>query len=143
MILYLDTSALVKLLVEEPESELVVQLTEVSDTVVTSRIAYVEARSALARRRREKVLDAETHAHALKSLTQLWANLVTVELDEFRAGDLTGTHDLRAFDAIHLASALIVRAHARDVPFHFCSFDVRQRVAAAAEHLDVVPPVIR
>ena len=82
MILYLDTSALVKLFVTEPSSELVAQFTEDSDTVVTSRIAYVEACSALARRRRENVLDAQAHLSAQKLLRERWDDLVTVELDE-------------------------------------------------------------
>jgi predicted nucleic acid-binding protein len=139
VILYLDTSALVKLFVVEPASELVAEFTEGSDTVVTSRIAYVEACSALARRRREKLLDAAAHLRAQKALLERWDDLVTVELDEIDAGDLTSRHDLRAFDAVHLAAALKVRAYSNDVPFQFCSFDGRQRIAAAAENLVVIP----
>lgn len=139
MILYLDTSALVKLFVIEPASELVAEFTEGSDTVVTSRIAYVEACSALARRRREKLLDAQAQLRAQKALRERWDDLVTVGLDEFEAGSLTSKYDLRAFDAVHLAAALKVRAHSKDIPFQFCSFDIRQRTAAAAENLVVIP----
>ena len=139
MILYLDTSALVKLLVTEPESPIVAKLTEAAHTVATSQIAYVEACSALARRRRERLLDAETYLHARKTLAEHWLDLAAVELDEIQSGDLTHKHDLRAFDAVHLAAALSLRKNAKHVAIQFCSFDERQRAAAARENLIVLP----
>ena len=54
MIAYLDTSTLVKLYVEEPESLDVKNLVSASDVLSTSLIAYAEARDAFARRFREK-----------------------------------------------------------------------------------------
>ncbi len=48
MILYLDTSALVKLYVSEEGSEIVRGAVESAGRVATSRIAYAEARAALA-----------------------------------------------------------------------------------------------
>ena len=54
MILYLDTSSLVKLYVDEPGSEDVLRLVDQAELVTTSVVAYAEARAALARRRREK-----------------------------------------------------------------------------------------
>ena len=50
--IYLDSSALVKLLVLEQGSDLVWQVIG-NESVVTSRITWVEARAALARRERE------------------------------------------------------------------------------------------
>jgi predicted nucleic acid-binding protein len=47
MILYLDTSALVKLYVKEPGSKAVRVLLERAHVVSTSRVAYVEMRADL------------------------------------------------------------------------------------------------
>ena len=54
MILYLDTSALVKLYVVEPHSNKVRKWAEEAEIVATCRIAYPEALSAMNRRFRQK-----------------------------------------------------------------------------------------
>jgi predicted nucleic acid-binding protein len=53
MVIYLDTSALIKLYVEE-ESREIVEEAVVAAAIVTSTITYAEARSGLARRLREE-----------------------------------------------------------------------------------------
>jgi uncharacterized protein with PIN domain len=54
MVLYLDTSSLVKLYVAEEDSKEIADLVGSATVVATSIITYVEARSAFARRFREK-----------------------------------------------------------------------------------------
>ena len=61
MILYLDTSALVKLYVEEEGSDEVKKACEQAQVVVTSRLAYAEARSAFARAWRERRFDTQDY----------------------------------------------------------------------------------
>lgn len=56
MILYLDTSSLVKVYIAEAGSDEVQALVASAAVVTTSRIAYPEMRAALARRRRERTL---------------------------------------------------------------------------------------
>ena len=73
MILYLDTSSLVKLYVEEPGSEHVWQRVELATSVATSTVAYPETRSALARRRREHILSSAGFAVARRALDAEWA----------------------------------------------------------------------
>ena len=53
MILYMDTSSLVKLYVDEVHSEAVHRWVQVVNVIATSRVAYPETLTALARRRRE------------------------------------------------------------------------------------------
>ena len=53
MMLYLDTSALVQLYVDEKKSKTVKQAVHQADAVATSLLAYTEARAAFARSRRE------------------------------------------------------------------------------------------
>src|SRR5207302_6827657 len=63
-----DTSALVKLYVDETGAPLVRQGVQGADAVATSEIAYVEIRAALARRRRDGALRAGDHRRLLRRL---------------------------------------------------------------------------
>lgn len=111
MILYLDTSSLVKLYVVEPGSRAVQREVERAELVTTSVLAYAEARAALARRRREKSLTPAGYRRARSAFEADWPRLLTLEVAESlarRAGDLAERHRLRGFDALHLASYLTV-----------------------------------
>jgi uncharacterized protein len=61
MILYLDTSSLIKIYVDEPGSEIVRRLLGQASIVSTSVIAYPESRTALGRLRREGTLTLLDH----------------------------------------------------------------------------------
>lgn len=112
MICYLDTSALVKLLLQDEEgAELVGTIRDAADVVVTSRITYPEARAALAAATRAGRMVAREHARAKRELARAFGSLAVVELHPLlaeAAGDVADRFDLRAYDAVHLASALVV-----------------------------------
>jgi len=112
LILYLDTSALVKLYAEEEGTETVELAVDEAQAVATSAVAYAEARAALARKLREDVFSPEEHSEAVEALGEDWESVYKPEVTEDlvrAAGDLAEVHALRGFDAIHLASALLVR----------------------------------
>ena len=112
MILYLDTGALVKLYAEEEGTETVERAVDEAETVASSVVAYAEARAALARKLREGVFSPEEHIEAVEALNEDWETLETPEATQDlvrEAGGLAEEHALRGFDAIHLASALLVR----------------------------------
>ncbi len=139
MIVYLDTSALVKLYVEEDGSDDVAKWVAAARFVATSRVAYPEARAALARRRREGGLTAGALRGAVRDLDRDLGRYVVVELDTAiaaSAGDLAERRALRGFDALHLASALSLEAYFRPTPA-FVAFDRKLTLAAAAEGLVV------
>lgn len=139
MILYLDTSALVKLFFQEAGSKLVVDLVDKADSVITSQVAYAESCSALARRKRDKRLSDDEFETAKKHLDEMWPQMDTALVDEIKAGELAIKHVIRGFDAIHLAAALELRRAAhKPIEVTFCSFDERQNEAARAEDLTVV-----
>jgi predicted nucleic acid-binding protein len=71
MILYLDTSSLVKLYLDEVYSEAVHRWAQEAEVLATSRVAYPETLAALARRWREGVLTDETHADITNQMQQL------------------------------------------------------------------------
>jgi predicted nucleic acid-binding protein len=109
MILYLETSNLVKLYVEEPDSEDIKIRVAESDVVATSLVSYVEARAALARKFREKGLTARDYESIKSDLSSDWDSLFVLNLTNALAkiaGNLAEKHGLRGYDSIHLASAL-------------------------------------
>jgi predicted nucleic acid-binding protein len=119
LILYLDTSALVKLYAEEPGSDEVRNAAREARGVAVSEVGYVETRSALARKEREGFFSTEEHDVAVESLKRDFrevylARPVTGEVIA-RAGELVREHTLRAYDAIHLATALALREEASEL----------------------------
>lgn len=119
MILYLDTSALVKLYVQEEHREDVRRAVRAAEVVAISEIGFVEARSAFARREREGTFSEEGHDREVRRLRRDFDEgylvcPVTAEVVA-RAGVLARKHALRAYDAVHLATALALRDEAREV----------------------------
>ncbi len=117
MILYLDTSALVKLYAEESGSDEVREAVKEARATAVSEICYVEARSALARREREGSFSEEEHDVAVEQLRRDFEEVyvlrpVTGGIVSL-AGELARRHALRAYDAVHLATALDLREEAR------------------------------
>ncbi|GAB3384404.1 type II toxin-antitoxin system VapC family toxin [Humibacter soli] len=111
MIAYFDTSAVVPLLISEPATDLCVRVWREADDVVTSRLTYVEAGAALAQARRTGRVSDEQHRGGLENLSALWASFRVVDVDEplvERAAEVAEDQGLRAYDAVHGASAELV-----------------------------------
>ncbi len=112
MILYLDTSALVKLYVEEDGSEDVDRAVRDASRVATSAVAYPEVRATFARLERDEDITSEEHRAAVADLDADWNSLGVLDLTRNLArfcGRLAQKHGLRGFDAVHLGSAVAVR----------------------------------
>lgn len=111
MIVYLDTSALVPLVIEEQSSDACRRLWDEADDVVSSRLGYVEAAAALAQARRLDRLTPRQQSSALRGLDDLWFQMQIAEIDQTlvqRAAELAQQFALRGYDAVHAASAEIV-----------------------------------
>ena len=109
-----------------------------SELAFSSRLIFVEARSALTRARRARRLNVSNLERARSGLELLLASLAVIELGprvQGLAGDVAETLGLRAHDAIHLASALAVG----DPELVFASWDGELRRAAARTGLAVAP----
>ena len=133
MIVYLDTSSLVKLYVEEAGSDAVRRLVSEAEKIAASVIAYPEARSALARRRREGGLSASDHRSAGAAFESDWRRLVRVGVTETlcrAAAGLAERHALKALDSLHLASFLALRRRLPRQRVAFSSYDKRLNRAA-------------
>jgi uncharacterized protein len=138
LIVYLDTSALVKLYVPEPGQEVVLERIRSADRVATALITYVEMCAALARLEKERRISPSAFNKLTDQLDANWAGYWTVELTRSlvrRAAMLTRRHSLRGYDAVQLASALELRGDQGRVDF--LSFDLRLNTAARREKLSV------
>ena len=137
MILYLETSNLVKLYVQEEDSGEIARLVSDSEAVATSIIAYAEARAAFARTLRDKGISDEDHKGIKNDLDRDWENIFVIKLSDAvvrSAGDLAEKRSLRGFDALHLASALELQK-AVPLPVLFSSSDAWLRESAKEEGL--------
>jgi predicted nucleic acid-binding protein len=138
LILYLETSNLVKLYVKEKDSGAVRESVEAADVVATSVLSYAEARAAFARKLREKGISADAHRSVKNALDRDWPSFFVMNVSTGTAktaGDLAEKHCLRGFDALHLAAAAELRA-AGAASLRFSSADARLREAALAEGFD-------
>ncbi len=136
MIVYLDTSSLVKVYVDEEGSQGVVELIDKSTAAATSIVAYAESRAAFARRMREGAFTKTGYKNLVLSFERDWINYAQVKVTQeliHLAGDLAEKHSLRGFDAIHLASAVILKKSG--VPTLFSCYDEKLQNASFLEKL--------
>ena len=126
MLCYVDASALVKLIVEEAESQALRSYVFEDATIVSSRLAAVEVLRAINRKTYVSAADA---AHLLSSVEFVELDAAISRL----AGPLPPPA-LRSLDAIHVATALQVDVDA------FVTYDVRLAEAARLHGLPVVSP---
>ena len=124
---YLDTSALVKLLLHERESEALVQYLQTPRRVLSSVLSGVETVRAC-RRAQLPAEDARELMRAVES--------IALEPGVARSAGLLSPVSLRSLDAIHLASAQLVN----DPNLDFVTYDARLADAARANGLRVVQP---
>lgn len=128
-IAYLDTSALVKLVRTEAESDALRIFVAATTRRLSSRIAQVELRRAVARVARPGDLD---------QVTAVLDGLQFVELDAGigAAAAAVGPPTLKSLDAIHLASALVLGPELEAM----VTYDRRLADAGRAAGLVVVAP---
>ena len=138
-IVYFDSSAFVKLLVEEEGSDLGAALWDGADAIVSSRLAYSEVRAALAAAGRDRRLAARDVEQAEVTWEQYWAATRPVELSAAvaaQAGKLASLYALRGADAVHLASAIAVGNEG----LLFAAWDHRLRAGVGAAGIELAPP---
>jgi hypothetical protein len=147
---YLDASALVKLYLPESGSRRLtdlLRLTQSLEPCFSSELVVVEALSALARARREGRISRQTLEvlrARLMADAQTFPEMLTVSRDIVEwAGELTMAYPLRAYDAVHLATALDMarRFKMMDLPAPiFVSADETLLAAAQSEGLRAENP---
>ncbi|HEX7479985.1 MAG TPA: type II toxin-antitoxin system VapC family toxin [Polyangiales bacterium] len=113
MIVYFDTSALLKRYLVEDGSPAIEALWNKTTRAVASEILYDEMAATFARKKREVPTDADSIEQARDTFRAEWLSMRRVDVHDDvhrRVDELLARHALRGADAIHLASALLVRA---------------------------------
>lgn len=113
MITYVDTSAMIKLLIREAGSDKATRIWLGADEVSSAKIVAVEAHAALGAAQRGHRLTPAEYRWAVAELDLLLAQTTLVEItDEVIAQAISlAIHEaLRGYDAVHLAAALVVGA---------------------------------
>ena len=142
MILFLDTSALVKLYIAEPGSERMQAAAADAERAATSPSSYAEIHATFARRGREGLLQGDELDQLRQQFGEDWEELLRVpSLDEVLTlvPGLCARYPLRGADALQLASALFLRREGLEVTFACADHHLVE--AAAGEGLAVLNPV--
>ena len=139
MILYLDTSALIKKYIHEDGSEDVVAYWNKADIIVTSSVAFAEFFSALNRKKREGNISEEDYESVVLDFKDDWDSFLKIEVNDKLnpyIEKIFEKYHLRGFDAIHLVSAINIYCLKADMIF-ICA-DRRLNDAARKELLNIV-----
>jgi predicted nucleic acid-binding protein len=136
-----DTSALVPLLLHEPETERCRRLIADDPELAVWWCTFIECVSAIERRRRERTASQSMAAEAYRQLHELAADWAIVGPSEILAQAATRAlrvHTLRAADAMQLAAAMVC---AEGIPgsVPVVCLDQRLRDAAILEGFPVAP----
>ena len=138
--MYLDTSAYVKIYIDEPNAVVVRSAAAESEMLATSIVTYAEMRSAFARRQRSGDLSTDGIDRIKSKFEQDWLEVEALLLDDRtvrRAGEFAESYGLRGFDAIHLASADALRNIFGAITFAY--FDAELWRAASACGMRLLP----
>ena len=141
MILYLDTSALVKRYFLEQQSNDLLSRWVQAELIVTSSVAYAETVASIFRKKKESGLGEEVIQQVVDAFFLDWKSFFRVEVtDELNETVLrvVQSYALRGFDAIHLASAVLTRGSLPE-DFLFACFNQRLAQAAREEGLVTFP----
>jgi uncharacterized protein len=146
-LLYLDTSALVKLYVQEIGTELMLRLAhpDSSNQLSILSLTRLEFRAAVRRRAKLGDLDPLIVDSLLLSFSQHLATIFQVQpvndavIEE--ASGVIDRHAIRAYDAIQLGGCLALRATIRgEIDVHFVCADQQLLEAARAEGIPTIEP---
>lgn len=133
---YVDASAVLRVLFAERGEAVPL---EPGDRVASSELLEVEAFRAVDRERLLGGLDDRQTATKRKELADLIAmlDLVIIDRQVIDRARSSFAVNVRALDAIHVATAEVLAAETGDDPLEFWTHDERQAIAAASRGLDV------
>jgi predicted nucleic acid-binding protein len=118
MIVYADTSALVKLFVREESSDATRKMLRRAQVLGTGILTRAELGSALARGAQRGYLSTEEALEARRRLETVWGSWVHIAMNEALvslAEQMALDYGLRGYDAVHLAAAKVWREEIGDL----------------------------
>jgi len=141
MNLYIDTSALIKIYVQESNSELVKGWIENAEVVATGLMTRAETSSGINRVFRMKIANESQYRTALSDFRRNWEEWHRIPVTEqivARADFLICQFVLKGYDAVHLACALTWQDILQS-PVTLATFDSQLHEAAKNAGLAVLP----
>jgi uncharacterized protein len=111
LIAYIDTSALLPLILDEPASPHCMEIWESAERLVATRLVEIEAATALHRAHRLGRLNRSTLLAALRGLDAFLTDLDLLEIDQALvqlARRCAAVAPLKGYDAMHCAAGLLV-----------------------------------
>jgi len=141
MILYLDTSALLKKYFKEVGSAEVIARWDEAAGIATSSVAYAETMASMYRKKRETSLEDTLIRKITNTFQKDWESFIRVEVNDGlkrHIDRVVEKYPLRGFDAIHLASAIVIHESLPEGFVFACFDDVLVR-AARSEGLETFP----
>ncbi len=135
MIIYTDSSALVKKYSLEQDSAYVINCLEKADAIAISVVGYAEILSALSRKKRDNDLTEKDFKILLRAFEDDWESFILVEVSaalNAMVKQILLDFPLRGFDSIHLASARLLKNITKK-EIAFLAYD--EKLANAAENL--------
>jgi len=140
VILFCDTSALIKLLIDEPGSDQMRQASSLAMAIAVCRITWAEAMAGMARRCREDPISADDIDQARERLIQTWEAFTIVEVSQElveAAGRFADGFALRGYASVQLAAAHQLHTTTNQ-SLTFASYDRRLNQAAQLLQLEVL-----
>ena len=141
MILYCDTSALLKLFIDEEGSDWMIKARDASMAIAVCRITWAESMAAFAQRYRFKGTNKPALAQSRTALEQAWHEFAIVDISQSlveKAGIYAEAFALRGYDSVQLAAAYNLREQC-SLPLAFACYDRRLNQAAQLLQLEVLP----
>lgn len=141
MIIYCDTSALMKLFVAEQHTKAMQNIAAESTRLVVSQLTWPEMCAGLGLKQRTNQVDTKIALTALERLNTEWPRYSRLAVDEdlmVEAGELALRFGLRAYDSVQLASAQRIHRSLGN-NLIFCCFDKQLNAAAAALAINILP----
>ena len=138
--LYLDTSALVKLYLDEPGRSVVTAAVSAEGVVATQELAYIETHAAFSRAEREGRLTHPDLDRLRDEFERDWPSYLVIKVSQpllEQSVKLVDSFALRAYDAVHLAAAQTLAREAGE-PVSFACFDRRLNRAAEVLGMNLV-----
>ena len=143
MIVYLDASALVKRYVDELASDQVRELLSERPVVATALITRVEVAAAILKAVRTGRVSDQEADWALEAFRKDWHDIARISLTDVVAEEavqLARKHHLRSYDAVHLASVVLLLSDGESSePVTVATFDKELWQSAIAEGLTAWP----
>ena len=140
MTLYAETSAVLRWLFDEARAEEILERLRTAEKVLCSRLTFVEAQRAIRRAVVTRAVSEAEGAEVRSVLAQAGARWAILEVSAevaSRAEQSFPVEPVRTLDALHLASALVLRQSVPDLAF--LSTDLRVRRNASQLGFEVVP----